>query len=464
MPLEDQNIFSTGFQMPRSLGADAETLTDRYGRFSAQPFERGFGTTIGNSLRRALLASIDGPAITAVKIEGVEHEFSSIKGVVEDATDVILNLKQVPFRLYGDETKTLRISKDSAGEVVAADIEIDADVEVLDPSMHIATVKEGGALRVEMRLKRARGYVSADRNFDEDLSLGYIPIDSVHTPVKKVNYTVQAVRLGENTEFDRLTIEVWTDGSVKPEDSIALAAKLIKDHMSIFLNFEDADDDFANSKIERPSLPRNDQLARSVDELELSVVAYNCLKNADIRTIRDLVERSEREMVATKNFGKKSLNEIKEILNGMGLDFGMEFDAQGNPIPGTGGRDSVDLSDLEAIEQESYHIATEGVPLGAEPWEERHRIGELRATLEELLQVSPADANRAREVIQEESSARRYVSERYRKLINRKYLSGLSSAEHDELEGLKATLDEMDEPYYEAIVGRLRKLIEQQAT
>ena len=273
-------------------------------------------------------------------------------GVVEDATDVILNLKQVPFKLHGNESKTLRISKETAGEVTAADIEGDADMEVLDDSVHIATVSEGGSLKIEMRLKRGRGYVSADRNFDEDLSLGYIPIDSVHTPVKKVNYTVEAARLGQNTEFDKLTIEVWTDGSVKPEDSIGLAAKLIKDHMSIFINFEEDTDDFAYSKIERPPLPRNDQLDRSVDELELSVRSYNCLKNADIRTIRDLVQRSEREMLATKNFGKKSLNEIKEILNGMGLDFGMEFDEQGNPIPGTGGRDGADLSDFGDLDDE----------------------------------------------------------------------------------------------------------------
>jgi DNA-directed RNA polymerase subunit alpha len=350
MAMEQNNLW-TGFQMPRRLAADAETMTDRYGRFSAQPFERGFGTTVGNSLRRALLSSIEGAAITAVKIEGVEHEFSSINGVVEDATDVILNLKQVPFKLHSNESKTLTINKTGAGEVTSSDIEADADVEILDPNVHIATVGEGGSLRIEMRLKRGRGYVSADRNFDEDLSLGYIPIDSVHTPVKKVNYTVEAARLGQNTEFDKLTIEVWTDGSVKPDDAIGLAAKLIKDHMSIFINFEEDTDDFAYANMERPPLPRNDQLDRSVDELELSVRSYNCLKNADIRTIRDLVQRSEREMLATKNFGKKSLNEIKDILNGMGLDFGMEFDAQGNPIPGTGGRDG-DLDDYEDIDEE----------------------------------------------------------------------------------------------------------------
>src|SRR6186997_1927187 len=341
----------TDFQMPSRLNVDNDTLTDRYGKFYAQPFERGFGTTIGNSIRRALLSSIEGAAVTAVKIEGVEHEFSSIKGVVEDETDVILNLKQVPFLLHGAGPKTLTISKKGAGEVTSADIEGDGDVEILDPSIHIATISGSGSFNVEMRLKRGRGYVSAEFNNDEDLSVGYIPIDSVHTPIKKVNYNVDKTRQGSNTEFDKLTIEVWTDGSVKPEDSIGLAAKLVKDHMSIFINFEEDTDDFAYAKMERPPLPRNDQLDRSVDELELSVRSYNCLKNADIRTIRDLVQRTEREMLATKNFGKKSLNEIKEILNGMGLDFGMEFDEQGNPIPGTGGRDTADLSDVEGDEE-----------------------------------------------------------------------------------------------------------------
>jgi len=334
------------------LAADTETLTERYGRFSAQPFERGFGTTVGNSLRRALLSSIEGAAVTAVKIEGVEHEFSSLRGVVEDAADVILNLKQVPFNLHGNEPKTLRISKTGPGEVTAGDIEGDADVEVLDPALHIATLSADGSLNIEMRLKRGRGYVSADRNFDEDLSLGYIPIDSVHTPVKKVNYTVDAARLGQNTEYDKLSIEVWTDGSVKPDDAIGLAAKLIKDHMAIFINFEEDTEDYSYQQQERPPLPRNDQLDRSVDELELSVRSYNCLKNAGIKSIRDLVQRSEREMLATKNFGKKSLGEIREILQGMGLDFGMQFDEQGNPIPGTG-EGKVDLGDDDEDEFEA---------------------------------------------------------------------------------------------------------------
>jgi DNA-directed RNA polymerase subunit alpha len=336
------NNLWTDFQMPNRLEVEKETLTERYGKFYAQPFERGFGTTIGNSLRRALLSSIEGAAITAVKIEGVEHEFSSIKGVVEDATDVILNLKQIPFKLHGAGSKTLTISKSEAGEVTSADIEADGEVEILDQNVHIATIGTGGELNIEMRLKHGRGYVSAEFNNDEDLSLGYIPIDSVHTPIKKVNYTVEATRQGSNTEFDKLTIEVWTDGSVKPDDSIGLAAKLVKDHMTIFINFEEEEDEYKYEDIARPPLMRNDLLDRSVDELELSVRSYNCLKNADIRSIRDLVHRTERDMMSTKNFGKKSLNEIKDLLHGMGLDFGMDFDEQGNPIPGSGGRDLAD--------------------------------------------------------------------------------------------------------------------------
>jgi len=217
--------------MPGRLNVDQETLTGRYGRFHAAPFERGFGTTVGNSIRRALLSSIEGAAITAIKISGVEHEFSSIKGVVEDATDVILNLKQVPFKLHGSGPKTLSITKKGAGPVTSGDIEADGDVEILDKEVHIATISQGGSINVEMRLKQGRGYVSAEFNNDEDLSVGYIPIDSVHTPIKKVNYNVDKTRQGSNTEYDRLTLEVWTDGSVKPEDSIGLAAKLVKDHM-----------------------------------------------------------------------------------------------------------------------------------------------------------------------------------------------------------------------------------------
>jgi DNA-directed RNA polymerase subunit alpha len=324
-----------GFQKPKRLVANTETLTDRYGMFTAQPFERGFGTTIGNSLRRVLLSSIEGAAITAVRIEGVAHEFSPIPGVVEDATDIILNLKQVPFKMTGEGMRTARLKAEQPGEVVSGQIETDADVEVLDRTMHIAVVSDGGKLNIEMRLKLGRGYVSADRNFDEDLPLGYIPIDSVHSPVRKVNFAVEAARLGQMTDYDKLTLEVWTNGAISPQDAIGQAAKLLKDHQSIFINFEELPE-VAEEPAERAMDQMNEILNRSVDELELSVRSYNCLKNANIQTIADLVQKTEAEMLRTKNFGRKSLNEIKEILSGMGLQFGMKFDAQGRLVSGSG--------------------------------------------------------------------------------------------------------------------------------
>jgi len=321
-----------GFQKPKRLATDTETLTDKYGRFYAQPFERGFGTTIGNALRRVLLSSIEGAAVTAVKIEGVLHEFQSIPGVVEDATDIILNLKQVPFKLNGDGPKAIYLKADQPGEVTSGMIEADQDVEVLDKNVHIATVSEGGKLEMEMRLKRGRGYVSADKNFDDDLGLGFIPIDSVHSPVRKVNYTVEAARLGQITDYDKLDIEIWTNGSIAPADALGLAAKLLKDHMTIFINFEEELETEARGE-EKPQI-RNENLNRSVEELELSVRSYNCLKNANIQTIGELVQKTEAEMLKTKNFGRKSLNEIKEILASMGLSLGMKIDEQGNAVPG----------------------------------------------------------------------------------------------------------------------------------
>ena len=228
-----------GFQKPKRLALDTETLTEKYGKFSAQPFERGFGTTVGNALRRMLLSSIEGAAVTAVKIEGVLHEFQSITGVVEDATDIILNLKQIPFKLNGEGPKALYLRADQPGVITSGMIEADGDVEILDKNIYIATVSEGGKLDMEMRLKRGRGYISADKNFDCDLGIGFIPVDSVHSPVRKVNYAVDAARLGQITDYDKLTLEVWTNGSVLPADAIGLAAKLIKDHMTIFINFEE---------------------------------------------------------------------------------------------------------------------------------------------------------------------------------------------------------------------------------
>jgi DNA-directed RNA polymerase subunit alpha len=330
--VDQQTIMWTGFQKPKRLVCDPETLTDRYGRFYAQPFERGFGTTIGNTIRRALLSSIEGAAITAIKIEGVLHEFVSIPGVVEDATDIILNLKRIPFRLHNESgVKMLKVSMTGPGELTSGHIETDDEVEVLDTNLHIATIKEGGSLTIEMRVKRGRGYVSADHNFDEDLGAGYIPIDSVHSPIKKVNYQVEAARLGQDTDYDKLTIEVWTNGSIRPEGAIGVAAKLIKDHMSVFINFEEGPEVQEPEPEAKPS-PFNENLDRSVEELELSVRSYNCLKNADIRTIRELVQKTEAEMLKTKNFGRKSLNEIKEILGAMGLHLGMRFDESGNAI------------------------------------------------------------------------------------------------------------------------------------
>lgn len=326
---------SKGFQKPKRLVANTETLTDRYGMFTAQPFERGFGTTIGNSLRRILLGSIEGAAITAVKIEGVAHEFSPIPDVVEDATDIILNLKQIPFKMTGDGVKTVRLDVDAAGEVLSGQIETDAEVEVLDRTMHVATVSERGKLHIEMRLKKGRGYVSAERNYDEDLPLGYIPIDSVHSPVRKVNFSVEAARLGQMTDYDKLTLEVWTNGAISPQDAIGQAAKLLKDHMAIFINFEEtAEPSEAGAEAIEPKL--NEVLTRSVEELELSVRSYNCLKNANIQTIGDLVQRTEAEMLRTKNFGRKSLNEIKELLAGLGLSFGMRFDSHGRLVSQSG--------------------------------------------------------------------------------------------------------------------------------
>jgi DNA-directed RNA polymerase subunit alpha len=321
-----------GFQKPKRLVPNLDTLTDKYGQFTAQPFERGFGTTIGNALRRVLLSSIEGAAITAVKIEGVLHEFSSIPGVVEDATDILLNLKQIPLKMNVEGPKTLTLHVDRPGEVTARMIQEDPDVEILDKDVYLATVSEGGNLQIEMRVKIGRGYVPAEKNFDEDLPLGSIPVDSAHSPIRKVNYTVEAARLGQMTDYDKLTLDVWTNGAVAPADAIGLAAKLLKDHMTIFINFEETAEVVEVIEAKSPDL-RNENLDRSVEELELSVRSYNCLKNANITTIRELVQRTEVDMLKTKNFGRKSLNEIKEILASMGLSLGMRFDDKGGALP-----------------------------------------------------------------------------------------------------------------------------------
>ena len=325
-----------GFQKPKRLAVNTSSLIDTYGSFSAQPFERGFGTTIGNSLRRALLSSIEGAAISAVRIEGISHEFSPIPGVVEDATDIILNLKQIPLQLHGEGSRTIRLRVTEPGEVFSGQIEVDSDVVILDPDVYLATVSDDGILDIEMRVKLGRGYVSAEKNFDEDLALGFIPIDSVHSPVHKVKYGVESARLGQMTDYEKLNLELWTNGAVTPQDAIGLAAKLLKDHMQIFINFEE---DIAAEEVatELRGDRYTEHLNKSVEELELSVRSYNCLKNANIQTIGDLVVRSENDMLKTKNFGRKSLLEIKDILDSMGLQFGMLRDEHGRLVPRTTG-------------------------------------------------------------------------------------------------------------------------------
>jgi DNA-directed RNA polymerase subunit alpha len=321
-----------GFQKPKRLFCDLETLSPRYGHFYAQPFERGFGTTIGNALRRVLLSSIEGAAITAVKIEGVLHEFTPIPNVTEDATNIIMNLKQVPMKLNVDHAKTIYLEATEPGEVKSGNITPDADLEILDPNVHIATLGPGGSLKIEMRVKNGRGYVQADENFEEDLPIGYIPLDSVHSPIKRVNYAVEAARLGQTTDYDKLVLDVWTNGCTLPQDAVAQAAKTVKDHMFIFINFEERPPE-EEEEVDREAEKVAENLKRSVEELELSVRSYNCLKNADIKTIADLVQKTEGDMLKTKNFGRKSLNEIKEILTEMGLSFGMKLGEDGKPIP-----------------------------------------------------------------------------------------------------------------------------------
>jgi DNA-directed RNA polymerase subunit alpha len=318
-----------GFQKPKRLEVDRDSLTEQYGRFYAQPFERGFATTVGNALRRVLLSSIEGAAVSAVRVEGVLHEFSPIPGAMEDTTDLILNLKRVPLRMHVEHPKTLMLRTSEPGEVKGSHITPDPDIDVLDPEAYVATLGSGSTLAVEMRVKQGRGYVSADKNFDEDLSIGWIPLDSVHSPVKKVNYFVDQARVGQATDYEKLTLEVWTNGAVSPRDAVGLAAKLMKDHLQIFINIEEEEEASEGPAMEVSDEEKSvlwEKLGKSVDEMELSVRSYNCLKNANIRTIGELVQKTEAEMLKTKNFGRKSLNEIKEILGGMGLSLGMKLD------------------------------------------------------------------------------------------------------------------------------------------
>ena len=310
---------------PKRLQIESDSLTDTYGKFYAEPFERGFGTTLGNSLRRVLLSSLQGAAIVSVRIKGVLHEFSTVPGVTEDVTDIILNLKGVLLRLHGNESRNVRIVKKGAGVITAGDIITDSHVEILNPEHHIATCSQEADVEMEMVVSLGKGYVPADRNRDERAPVGTIPIDAIFSPIKKVNFTVTNARVGQITDYDKLTLEVFTDASVRADDALSFAAKIIKEQLQIFINF-DEEAEPVEEEISESSGKINENLYRSVDELELSVRSANCLKNANIRLIGDLVQRSEAEMLKTQNFGRKSLNEIKDILSEMGLTLGMKLE------------------------------------------------------------------------------------------------------------------------------------------
>lgn len=312
------------FKMPKKLEFEKKTLTDTYGKFFAEPYERGFGVTMGNSLRRLLLSSIGGAAITAVKIEGVYHEFCSIPGVLEDVTDIILNLKEVIIKMHSEGPKTLTLKVDKPGEITAGQITTDADVEILNPGHHIATLGEGGVLNMEMLVKTGRGYIYSEESQDEDLPIQMIPIDAVFSAVKKVNFEIETTSAGSSVDFERLIMEVVTNGSISPEDAVAYAAKILKEHTQIFINFEEEPEQ--EEEVEEPEKgPEvNIDLSQNVEELELSVRSQNCLRNAEIKILSDLVTKTEYELLQTKNFGKKSLKEIKDLLVSMGLRLGMK--------------------------------------------------------------------------------------------------------------------------------------------
>lgn len=309
---------------PKGYEVDRESLSEDYGKFVVRPLERGYGVTLGNSLRRILLNSMMGSAIASLRMDGVLHEFTTIPDVMEDVADIILNLKQVRFRQFDPNPQTVRISKKGPGRVTAGDIVCTDKVEVLNPEQHIATLRENANFNCELQIRYGRGFVPAEQQ-KEDLPVGYIAVDSLYSPIRRVNYQIANARVGQRTDYDALSLEVWTDGSIKPEESVALASKIMKEQLQVFITF---DEEVEPRETERTteSPKHNENFFRSVDDLELSVRSANCLKNANIRFIGELVMKTEAEMLKTKNFGRKSLNEIKEILNEMGLSLGMKVD------------------------------------------------------------------------------------------------------------------------------------------
>jgi len=328
MATSNPSVYSRNWReliRPKTLELDREVSTPTYARFSCEPLERGFGTTLGNSLRRVLLSSLQGAAIVAVKLDGALHEFQTLPDVVEDVTDIVLNLKEVIVKMNDPRPKLIRLDKEGEGKVTGRDITTVDGVEILNPDHQICTLSRGGKIHMELLVQMGRGYVPAERNKSPNMSVGTIPIDALFAPVKKVNYTVTNARVGQQTDYDKLTIDVWTDGSVAPDDAVAYSAKILKDQLSIFINFEETKDPLEET-VSEEAAKLNENLDKSVDELELSVRSANCLQNANIRFIGELVQKTEAEMLKTKNFGRKSLKEIKELLAEMGLNLGMKPD------------------------------------------------------------------------------------------------------------------------------------------
>lgn len=318
------------FQLPKRLECDEASYTNTYGKFSAAPFERGYGVTVGNSLRRVLLSSIEGSAVTAIKVAGAHHEFSTIPGVMEDIPEIILNIKSLILNSHSKIPKTISIKQTSKGEITAKDIEADETIEIMNPDLHIATLTKDTKFQIDMEVARGRGYVPAELNKKEDNTVGLIPIDSVFTPVRKVNYSVENTRVGQRTDYDKLILEIWTNGSISPKDALLYASNILQRHLDIFVNFGQLPEDVEEeeSEMTKEEVALYEKLRLPISELELSVRSSNCLREAGIKVIADLVKKTEDEMLSFKNFGKKSLNEIKELLVGMGLTLGMQIDAK----------------------------------------------------------------------------------------------------------------------------------------
>jgi DNA-directed RNA polymerase subunit alpha len=314
------------FQRPTNVQPEDESRSPDFSRFLAQPFERGWGTTLGNALRRALLSSIPSAAITAVKIEGADHEFSAVPGVVEDVTDIILNLKKIPLKIHGQGPVFLDLEAKGPGEVTAGQFSGSSEVEVIDPDVHIATLSAGGKLQMTVRVAQGRGYVPAEENQTEDLDVGFIPVDAAHSPVRRANFRVEMARLGRMTNYERLVMEVWTNGTISPDEAMSQAAQLIQGHLDIYTSLAEVEEEELPPAADEEPAEEDSILDASIDTLELSIRSMNCLKNANIRTLRDLVSRTEKEMVEIRNFGDKSLKEVRSKLEVLGLGFGMNLD------------------------------------------------------------------------------------------------------------------------------------------